>query len=103
MSSEDIKNVRLKRPVDIDGKPVCEIAVREPTAGELRGLAVSAIMSMEVSAMIRLLPRITMPPLSEAQVAAMRPGDFGQLAGTAAGFFFDVAEADQTTSASPTG
>lgn len=90
-----------------------EVRVREPKAGELRGLSLQAVITMDAAAMIKLLPRITEPALSPAEVETMRAVDFGELAGAAAGFFIPqrvaaeaaaalgATETDTPTSGSP--
>ncbi|MBC6416881.1 MAG: phage tail assembly protein [Rhodospirillales bacterium] len=81
------KTVTLDSAVRVDGEDVREIALRCPKAGELRGLMLGQLVNLETGAMLRLLPRITRPPLSEAQLAAMTPADFMALAGEAVLFF----------------
>lgn len=79
--------VTLSTPVTIDGTEVSKITLRKPGTGELRGLKLTDILQMDVSTMIRLLPRITMPPLSEAQVSSLPPEDFTDFAGKTVVFF----------------
>ena len=79
--------VTLSEPVEIDGNPVTEITLRKPKTGELRGLALTDILRMEVGALTKLLPRITQPPLNESQIANLEPADFTDLAGKTMLFF----------------
>ena len=79
--------VTLSQPVTIDGETVTTITLRKPGTGELRGLKLTEILQMDVSTMIRFLPRITTPPLSEAQVSALPPEDFTDMAGKTVLFF----------------
>lgn len=79
--------VTLSSPVEIDGAKVTEITLRKPGTGELRGLKLTDILQMDVSSMIRFLPRITTPPMSEAQVSALPPEDFTEMASKAVLFF----------------
>ena len=67
--------VTLTAPVKIDGKEVTAIAVRKPKSGELRGVSLTAMIQMEVGALIKVLPRITQPPLSESQCAELDAPD----------------------------
>lgn len=87
MTKENPNAVKLSKPVKIDGQEVQEIVVREPKAGEMRGLKVTGILQMEVDELLKLLPRITMPPLSGPQVADLSPADFTMLGTKALGFF----------------
>ena len=87
--------VTLDAPLKIDGKDVNEIGLRTPTAGELRGLKLSEVLVMDVNAHMELLPRITQPPVSGAQLAAMAPHDFTKLVTGALLFFVSSEQLDQ--------
>lgn len=83
-----LNTVTLSAPVRIDGQAVTEITLRKPMTGELRGLSMIDILRMDVNAMIRLLPRISQPPLSERQLAnEIAPEDFTDLASRTVLFF----------------
>lgn len=72
--------VELSTPIQVDGQEVAEIALRKPSAGELRGLSLMDILRMETDTMFKLLPRITQPPLSPAQLASeIEAEDFTEL------------------------
>ena len=81
------RTVRLSAPVKIDGKDMTEITLRCPKTGELRGLMLANVLQMETSALLKLLPRITTPSMSEAQLADLPPADFLALTKEAIGFF----------------
>jgi len=86
-NAADPNTVTLSEPPTVDGKKVTKVTLRKPNSGELRGLNLANIMQMDVSTMIRLLPRITTPPLDEAQVAALPPEDLMDLASRTVVFF----------------
>ncbi|MEX0319442.1 MAG: phage tail assembly protein [Ruegeria sp.] len=82
------QSVTLSEPIEVDGKTVSEVSLRKPMAGELRGLNMLDVLRMDVSAMIKLLPRITQPPLTELQVSSqIEPDDFTELASKTVVFF----------------
>ena len=87
MSETTTRKITLAAAVKVDGKETREITLRCPKAGEVRGLMLSQVLAMETGAMLRLLSRITQPPLSEAQLGDMTPADFMALAGEAVLFF----------------
>lgn len=59
-----------------------KIQVRRPSAGELRGIDISAVISRCDYAQIeKIAPRLTNPILHKEHVAAMDPADFVQLGG----------------------
>lgn len=63
-----IINVTYKTK-DQDGVEVeREVGLREFGAGELRGLSLSDLGQLKTDALLTLLPRITVPPMIEADV-----------------------------------
>lgn len=92
MTSPVNKTITLSAPVKVDGKEVSEVSLRCPKTGELRGLMLSSVLQMETSAMLRLLPRITMPPLTESQIADMPPSDFLEMTKAAVLFFMNPSQ-----------
>lgn len=79
-------SVTLSAPVRVDGKDVTEITIREPKAGEMRGLLMVQIAQMDTTHLMKLLPRITVPSLSEAQLSDLRLSDFFALSTKAVSF-----------------
>ncbi len=76
MSNTKTRTATLPDPIKIGDKKVREIVLREPMAGEMRGLKLADVLQLDVSAMITLIPRISSPPLTGAQVAGMAPRNF---------------------------
>lgn len=84
----NLNSVTLTKPIKIDGVDVAKITLRKPSVGELRGLAMVDILRMDVSALVKLLPRITQPPLSAFQIAKeIETEDFTDLASKTVLFF----------------
>jgi len=79
--------VTRSEAIRIDGESVTKITLRKPKAGELRGLLLTQLMQMDVGSLIRLTPRISMPPMTEDQVAALPPEDLLAI-GTQVSLFF---------------
>jgi len=69
-----------------EGKPITEITLRRPAAGELRGLKLGDLINGDVNATIRLVPRISQPTLTEQEAAALDPADLLACADAVAGF-----------------
>lgn len=80
-------DVTLTTAIKVDGKDVTGVDLRKPSTGELRGLKLTDVMQMDTDAMLKLLPRITVPPLSGAQVADLDPADFLAMCGKTVLFF----------------
>ena len=65
---QKLNSVTLVNPVEIDGKQVSEITLRKPMGGDLRGIALTDVLRMEMTALFKLLPRITQPSLTPQQL-----------------------------------
>lgn len=65
----------LKNPITRDGKPISEITLREPTAGELRGIKLFDLTQGDVAAVAELLPRISTPAMTKPEALALKMRD----------------------------
>ncbi|WP_198923826.1 phage tail assembly protein [Rappaport israeli] len=72
------KTITLNTPLKSGNKTISEFELREPKAGELRNIKLFDVMQMDSAAYIELLPRITTPTLTKAQVADMSLADLMQ-------------------------
>jgi len=61
----------LSKAVTRDGKPVTAITLREPSAGELRGIKLFDLVQGDTGALIDLLPRISTPTLTKQEVLSL--------------------------------
>lgn len=71
--------VTLDRPIVRGSETISVVKVRKPSTGELRGLSISALAQLDVDELRKLLPRITMPLLTQADVDGLDPADTLQL------------------------
>lgn len=86
------KPIPLDEPITRGDQRIDSIRVRKPGAGELRGLKLTDVVQMDVASMQILLPRITEPTLTGADVASMDPADLLNVAGEVVVFFVGKAE-----------
>lgn len=63
-----------------------QVTLMKPSAGTLRGVSLAAVANSEVDALIKVLPRMTAPMLTEQEVAALELPDLVALAGKVVGF-----------------
>lgn len=84
MTKENV--VILEKPVKRSEQEISEITLIKPNAGTLRGVSLAAVASSEVDALIKVLPRMTYPSLTEQEVAALELPDMVALAGKVVGF-----------------
>lgn len=84
--AESADQVVLDRPLQRAGQTIASLQLRKPTAGELRGLSLVAVLQMEVDALATLLPRISTPTVHKPEVMAMDPADLLACGIVVAGF-----------------
>jgi hypothetical protein len=80
------EQVELDTPLTRGKQTVTAITVRKPLAGALRGVTLMDVMQMDVQALTKVLPRITEPALTEAELRNMDPADLVQLGTVVSGF-----------------
>ncbi|EPC4025570.1 phage tail assembly protein [Aeromonas salmonicida] len=80
------KTVTLDQTIQRGDTTITEVQLRKPKAGEMRGLNMADVLQMDVNALTKLLPRITTPILTEAEIGNMDPADLVQLGSEVAGF-----------------
>lgn len=72
--------VTLDTPIKRGDQDITTITVRKPGSGELRGVSLMDLMRMDVTALHTVLPRITAPTLTTADVSKLDPADLVKLA-----------------------
>lgn len=78
--------VTLENPIKRGEQTIEHVALMKPNAGTLRGVSLAAVANSEVDALIKVLPRMTAPMLTEQEVAALELPDLVALAGKVVGF-----------------
>lgn len=71
--------VTLDTPIQRGSGPITHVTLRKPKAGELRGLSLTDLLQMDVTALQTLIPRISTPSLIKQEVGDMDPSDLVQL------------------------
>jgi len=90
--------ITLDTPIQRGEQTITTIALRKPTAGELRGTQLHDLAMMDVTSLSKVIPRISEPTLTAAEVANMDPADFMQCAAEVAGFLTPKAALAQLAS-----
>ncbi|EOC0056005.1 phage tail assembly protein [Cronobacter turicensis] len=93
MTQTNENTVTLVNPVKRGEQEISTITVIKPNAGTLRGVGLAALATCEVDALIKVLPRMTYPNLTEQEVIAMELPDLMALAGKVVGFLSPTSEA----------
>ena len=86
-ASPKTAKITLEAPIERGADKITEVALRRPGAGELRGLSLMDLVRMETTAVSAVLPRISMPPLIDSEVAGLDPADFFACAVEISSFF----------------
>ena len=92
--------VELEEAIERGEEKITSLQLRKPDSGALRGLSLAELVKMDADAVAKLLPRITTPPLIDAEVAKLDPADRFACAVEITGFFMtraEKAEASPTT------
>lgn len=79
--------VTLHEPIVRGESKIETLTLRKPKAGELRGLSIQELMNARVSSTLDLLPRITMPPITQQEADDLEPTDLMACSGNIIGFF----------------
>jgi hypothetical protein len=78
--------INLDTPI-IRGKTYfTSLTLRKPNSGELRGVHLAELLNLDVSSLIKVLPRISSPALTTTEAAAMDPADLFAIGTKIVGF-----------------
>ena len=84
MNKENV--ITLDNPVKRGEQVIEQVTLMKPNAGTLRGVSLAAVANSEVDALIKVLPRMTYPALTEHELARLDASDLISLAGKVVGF-----------------
>ncbi|HEY3986990.1 phage tail assembly protein [Cedecea sp.] len=89
-AAAEVKNtdsiVTLENPIKRGEQVIESITLIKPNTGMLRGVSLADVANSDVNALIKVLPRMTYPNLTEQEVAALELPDILALAGKVVGF-----------------
>lgn len=89
--------ITLDTPITRGKQQITTVTLTKPNAGALRGTNLTALLQMDVEALTLVLPRISEPALTQADVRNMDPADLVQMGSTVAGFLLPKAALSPTT------
>lgn len=85
-------NVTLNEPIVRGTMEITDITLRKPRAGELRGLNLQDLIATDVTAILKVIPRISNPPLTQDEADNLEADDLTEVTGAIRGFFMTTAE-----------
>lgn len=83
------KTIKLDAPLARGDQTIETLTLTKPSVGALRGVSLSALVTMDVDALITLLPRITTPALTKAEVMALDVADLVAIGDGVMGFLLE--------------
>lgn len=92
-----MEKITLSKPIPYGDTLLSEITLREPTAGDLRGIDLASINRVDVDTTLKLVARLSVTHVVEAQLSALHPYDLGRLSGAVVGFFAEPEAPSPTT------
>lgn len=78
--------IELDEPLKRGDQLITHITLRKPDSGALRGTSLVALGNLDVDALLKVLPRVSTPTLTDAELRKLDPADLMQLAGEFATF-----------------
>ena len=84
--TENPNVVTLDTPLMRGEQKIEQVTLTKPNAGTLRGVSLAALANSDVDALIKVLPRMTYPALTEHEVTRLDASDLISLAGKVVGF-----------------
>ncbi|MNC10179.1 Phage tail protein E [compost metagenome] len=85
-TAENPNLITLETPVKRGEEVIKTLTFTKPNAGTLRGVSLADVASSDVNALIKVLPRMTYPALTEAEIIRMELPDMMTLAAKVIGF-----------------
>lgn len=92
MADTEQNTVTLAAPIVRGETTIEQLVLRKPKAGELRGLSLQDVITSDVAALLTLIPRISLPPLTADEANELDPADLAEIGGMVRGFFMTAAE-----------
>ncbi|WP_103730658.1 phage tail assembly protein [Novosphingobium sp. HII-3] len=71
----ELRTVALDQPITRGDQTFDTLQLRRPNSGELRGLSLVDLGQLKTDALIKVLPRITVPTITEVEAAGLHPAD----------------------------
>lgn len=86
MSEAIIRTVALDTPIVKGETTIDSLQLRKPRSGELRGLSLVDLGQLKVDALKKIVPRIAIPTITEADVDSLDPADLLAIGAEIGGF-----------------
>lgn len=85
------KTITLETPIKRGEQEITSVELRKPKSGALRGLNLAELLNMDAAQLIKAVPRISTPTLTEQDMAQLDPADLVQCGMAVADFLLPKA------------
>lgn len=86
----DPNSFSLETPIVRGDQIITRVKLRKPNTEALRGMQLAPLSQMDVDHLCKLLPRISSPSLTEAEIAHMEAADIMKAGVIVVGFLFPM-------------
>jgi hypothetical protein len=95
----DIQKITLEAPITRGETTITALELRKPNAGALRGISLRGLLDFQADDIVKVLPRITEPALTDHEAARLDPADLLQAGAVIAGFLLPKRALEQAQEA----
>lgn len=89
MTDQTLKTttVDLEEPIVRGETKITKVILQKPKGGALRGTSMNDVLNSDVNTMFKVIPRISTPSITEAELIDMEADDLTSLCGAVVDFF----------------
>ncbi|WP_001095943.1 phage tail assembly protein [Acinetobacter baumannii] len=75
----DVETIELDKPIKMGSIEIAKLDIRKPNIMALQGVKITDLMQGDVSAICTVIPRVSSPTLTKAQINQLEPSDLAQI------------------------
>ena len=83
---DGVETITLQTPIKRGATEITSLQLRKPNTGALRGVSLTELLQMNVSALQVVLPRISQPTLVKHEIDQLDPADLVNMGTVVVGF-----------------
>ncbi|WP_269915422.1 phage tail assembly protein [Acinetobacter sp. HY1485] len=77
----DVQTIELDSDIQIGGERLEKLDIRKPNTQALSGIKIADLLQGDVNSILKVLPRISTPILTQQQAQQLEPCDIAQIGG----------------------
>lgn len=79
--TQDSQTIELDTPLMMGETAITHLEIRKPNVQALQGVKIADLLQGDVTAICHILPKISTPTITKAQVQQLDPADIAQIGG----------------------